>query len=100
MSRPASRMWLRLARFKRIGSVSRMRRAHVYEDPATDVLEQVAHCCAEDLGLMVTEERGVSEHLQDDEAMQVSPRAQQESRCGGWQIPKAVVGQLFQVCAE
>jgi hypothetical protein len=76
-----------------------MRSAGVYGDPAVDVLKQVPHRCAEDLGLVVTEESGVAEHLQDDEAVQVSPCAQQESGRGG-QMSRTVMRQLFQVCAE
>lgn len=66
-------------------------------DPAVDVLKQVPHRCAEDFSLVVTEERGVPEHLKGDEAMQVSPRDQQERGRWGRQISQAVMRQLVRI---
>lgn len=62
-----------------------------------DVLKQVPHRCAEGFSVVVTEERGMPEHLKGDEAMQVSPRDQQERGHWGRQISQAVMRQLVQI---
>lgn len=66
-------------------------------DAPVEVLQKVAHGHAEDLRLVVADEGGVPEGLQDDHAVHVPPGAQEEGRRGRRQGLRAVGDQPFQV---
>lgn len=64
------------------------------------VLEQVPHRHVKNLGLVFADEGGVSEHLQDDHAVQVAPCAEEESARWRGQGFRAVWKQGFQMRLE